>query len=77
MNKMYVIIGVLFVSLVIVYIELPSIKERKLKRELYSFVFFLLIGIGLNMVNGLHIKFPNLLDWLAIVYKPVRQLMFN
>jgi len=74
---MYVIIGVLFVSLVIVYIELPSIKERKLKREIYSFVCFLLIGIGLNMVNGLHIKFPNLLDWLAIVYKPVRQLMFN
>jgi len=77
MNKMYAIIGILFIVLVIVYIELPLLKECKLKREICSFVFFLLIGIGVNMVNSLHVKFPNLLDWLAIVYQPVSQLVFN
>jgi len=77
MNKMFVVTGIVLVASVIVYIELPALKEKELKREIYLFGFFLLVGIGLNMVSSLHLKFPNLLDWLAIVYKPISQLVFN
>lgn len=74
---MLAIIGILFVVLAIIFIEFSSIKEKKFKKEMYLFILFLLVGIGLNVINTLHIKFPNLLDWLIFVYKPISRLVFN
>lgn len=74
---MITVIGILSVALTIIFIEYPTIKKGTFKKEEYLFVLFLFIGIGLNIINGLHIKFPNLLDWLIIVYKPISQLVFS
>lgn len=74
---MLVVVGILFVALVIVFIEYPLLKDRIFKKEMYVFLFLLFIGIGLNIINSLHIKFPNLLDWLIIVYKPISKVIFS
>ncbi len=74
---MLAVIGILFVAFVIILIEYPLLKESKLKKEIYLFLLFIFVGIGLNIINSLHIKFPNLLDWLIIVYKPVSKIVFR
>lgn len=74
---MLAMIGVLFVALAIIFIEYPLLKDSKLIKEIYLFIFFIFVGIGLNIINSLHIKFPNLLDWLIIVYKPISKIVFR
>lgn len=74
---MLAVIGVIFVAFAIVFIEYPLLKESKFKKEIYLFLLFIFVGIGLNIINSLHIKFPNLLDWLIIVYKPVSKIVFR
>lgn len=74
---MITIIGTLSVALAIIFIEYPSLKKGTFKKDKYLFVIFLFIGVGLNIINGLRIKFPNLLDWLIIIYKPISQLVFS
>ncbi len=71
------VISIISVGLAIILIEYPLLKERMLKKEMYLFLLLLLIGIGLNIIHFLHIKFPNLLDWLIIVYKPISDSVFR
>ena len=74
---MLTVISVLTVGLAIILIEYPLLKIQKLKKEMYLFIFILFIGIGLSIINYLHIKFPYLLDWLIIVYKPISDIVFR
>lgn len=72
---MFTVIGIVFVTLAIIFIEYPLLKESKLKKEIYLFSILLFIGIGLNIITSLDIKYPNLLDWMIIVYKPISQIV--
>jgi len=74
---MLAVISVLFAAFAIIFIEYPLLKDSKLKKEIYLFLLFIFAGIGLNIINSLHIKFPTLLDWLIIVYKPVSKIVFR
>lgn len=74
---MLAVIGVLFVAFAIIFLEFPLLKDSKLKKERYLFLILIFAGVGLNIINSLHIKFPNLLDWLIIVYRPVSKIVLR
>lgn len=74
---MWKIIVIILVALIITLIDFPTLKKRKLNREVFLFFALLLIGIGLNIVSSLNLKVPTLIDWLIIVYQPISQLVFR
>lgn len=69
--------AILFVAFVIVLIEYPMLKKGEFKRERFVFIFFLLIGITLNLIINFNLNIPSLIDWLSIVYQPISQLISN
>lgn len=74
---MWKIIVIILVALIITLIDFPTLKKRKLNREVFLFFALLLIGVGLNIVSSLNLKVPTLIDWLIIVYQPISQLVFR
>lgn len=71
------VISILSAAFIIYLIDYSTLKEKKLIKERYLFIFLLLIGIGLNVIVSLNINVPSLMDWLAIVYGPISQLVSN
>lgn len=72
-----VILTVLAVSVVIILIEVPALWRTRMIRELWAFSILLFFGAGLSIANGLHIKIPNPLDGMIIVYKPFSEFLFR
>lgn len=64
------VIGSIVSAAVIVVIEWKSIKQRQLAKERWIFIVLLVLGIGLGTVFGLHLRFPNSSDLMAIIYEP-------
>jgi len=76
-RKMKLLIGILFLSGIIVAIELPSLLKKGQKKELYLFSFFLLFSMTLNILHSMHFPLPNPLDWLSAIFKPFNHLIVN
>ena len=70
-------IVILSIAFVIFLTEYSTLKEKKFKKERYLFLLLLLIGIGLNLIISFRISIPSLIDWIAIVYHPISQLVTN
>ncbi len=69
------VILVLIFSIVLCYIEIPGILQRKSKIELWSFSSLLLLGTLLSILKSLDLPLPNPSDWVAWVYSPVSNLL--
>ncbi|GAA3331521.1 hypothetical protein GCM10020331_088440 [Ectobacillus funiculus] len=66
---MWSVLGVLFVAIVILIIEVPSLwKAKNEKKELWIFSFLLLCSTVLGIAKGLQMDIPNPLDWLAVIF---------
>ncbi|MDQ8735187.1 hypothetical protein [Paenibacillus sp. LHD-38] len=68
---MLAIAGILTVSIAIAILEVPALRKKKWKKELWVFSVLLLIGAGLSIAQSLHVKIPNPLDWISFIYKPL------
>lgn len=68
-------IALLLIAAVILWIEVPPLLEKKLKKELLAFLIFLSIGIGMGMVIGFGKTIPNPLDLLTFVFKPLNDVI--
>lgn len=64
-------IGILIVAVVIAYIEVPSLLEKKYKKELIVFSILLTIGVGLGIAHSFGKPIPNPIDLLTIIFKPL------
>lgn len=66
------ILALLLIVAGIIVVEVPSLRKRRLKKELLAFFVLLLIGLGLNIAQILNVKIPTPLDWIVIIYEPVK-----
>lgn len=71
------ILGILTVAIGMVVYEVPSLIERKLKRELWVFSILLTFAVVLSIVESLNLEIPNPADWITVIYKPITDLIFG
>jgi hypothetical protein len=71
------ILTVILIAIVIIVIEVPSLRKKGLIRELWVFSVLLVIGVMLNVAEVLRMKIPNPLDFIAYVYKPLSDLIYG
>ncbi|WP_141430992.1 hypothetical protein [Bacillus sp. 03113] len=74
---MWAILGIFVAAIVIVLIEVPTLLKKGFKKELWVFSILLLFGIGLSIAEALDAKIPNPLDWIAFVFKPFSDFLFD
>ena len=68
-------LGILLVATVIIFIEVPSLLEKKQKKELIVFSILLIIGVTLSILRAFGINIPNPLDLLTFIFKPMNDLI--
>ena len=68
-------LGILLVASVIIIIEVPSLLEKKQKKELIVFSILLFIGVTLSILRAFGINIPNPLDLLTFIFKPMNDLI--
>lgn len=64
-------IGILIIAAVILFMEVPQLLEKKYTRELVVFLILLTIGVGLSITLGFGKVFPNPLELLSYIFKPL------
>ncbi len=74
---MWVVAGILAVTIAIIIIEVPSLRRRQLRKELWVFSIMLLFGVGLSIAKSLQVKIPNPVDWIIVVYKPLSDALLG
>lgn len=72
---MVAVAGILVIVGVIIAIDVPSLLRKKEKKELWVFFILLLIGTSLSIAQALHIKIPNPVDWITVIYQPLSDLI--
>lgn len=68
-------IALLLIAAIILWIEVPPLLEKKLKKELLAFLIFLSIGMGMGMVIGFGKTIPNPLDLLTFMLNPLNNVI--
>jgi hypothetical protein len=74
---MWIVLGIVVLSIVIAFIEAPSLLKRGLKKELWIFSILLLLGTGFSIAESMQAKIPNPLDALAFIYQPLIRFIFG
>lgn len=74
---MWAIIGILAASAIIACIEVPSLLNKKMIKELFAFAALLLLGTGLSIAQSARVSIPNPLDWIAAVYRPMSDAILS
>jgi flagellar biosynthesis protein FlhB len=68
---------VLFITLFIIWKEIPALKKHKKKKEIWIFSIFQFLATTLLSLVVLNVKIPSPLDVIRIIYKPVSDILFN
>jgi hypothetical protein len=63
--------AILMSAVVVVILEVPSLRREKMRRELLAFAVLLLAATGLSLAIAWHLPVPNPTDWLIMIFKPV------
>ncbi|MEK5237407.1 hypothetical protein NST99_17105 [Paenibacillus sp. FSL L8-0470] len=70
LTQMAVILGIMLSAAAIIFLEVPYMLRKRLKKELWVFSILLLLGVGISSAKALQWDIPTPLDWITIVYKP-------
>jgi len=65
------VLGILFIGTLISLVEVPSLKKKNLKKDIYIFFLFLSIGIILTILVSLGINIPTPLNVITKLYDPI------
>lgn len=68
-------VGILLVAAVILFAEVPSLREKKYKKELIVFSILLAIGVGLGIAHSFGKAIPNPIDLLTFIFKPLHDAL--
>ena len=74
---MWVIAGILAIAIVIAFIEVPRLLQRKLHKEVWVFFTLLAAGTGLSIALQLHLNIPSPLYLMIAIYKPISNLIYG
>ncbi|MFJ7972412.1 hypothetical protein [Psychrobacillus sp. NPDC096389] len=66
-------VGILLVAAVILFIEVPSLVEKKYKKELIVFSILLATGVGLGIAYSFGKAIPNPIDLLTFIFQPLHE----
>ncbi|WP_277584404.1 hypothetical protein [Psychrobacillus antarcticus] len=68
-------VGIILVAAVVVFIEVPTLMEKKYKKELVVFSILLAIGVCLGIAHSFGKSIPNPIDLLTFIYKPLHDAL--
>jgi hypothetical protein len=71
------VFGVLVITLLIIWKEIPALKKQKKKKEIWIFSIFQLLATTLLSLVVLDVKIPSPLEVIRIIYKPVSDVLFT
>ncbi|MFD1955048.1 hypothetical protein ACFSL6_12930 [Paenibacillus thailandensis] len=69
--------AILAATVAIYMLEAPSLRRRKLRKELWVFTLLLLLGCGLGIAKSLQVPIPNPVDWIILVYGPLGDALYE
>ncbi|MDF2066945.1 hypothetical protein [Bacillus sp. Cr_A10] len=67
-------IGILLLATVIVIMEVPSLVQKKLKKELIVFIILLVIGVVSGILYSFDVKKMSPVDLLSYILQPIYNL---
>ncbi|KQL35899.1 hypothetical protein [Psychrobacillus sp. FJAT-21963] len=67
-------IGILLLATVIVIMEVPSLVQKKLKKELIVFIILLVIGVVSGILYSFDVKKMSPVDILSYILQPIYNL---
>lgn len=73
---MFIILGILIMSIVIVLIELPKLKKGDAKLT-WIFLFLLVIGAVLNITISLKVSLISPLDPIIYIFQPISDFLME
>lgn len=73
---MFITIGILIISIVIVLIELPKLKKGDAKLT-WIFLFLLVIGAVLNIAISLNVSMISPLDPIIYIFQPISDFLME
>lgn len=74
---MWATTGILATAILMMFIDVPSMRKRNMRRELWVFSLLLITGTGLAIALALHVKIPSPLYLVIAIYKPIYKLVFG
>ncbi|MFD0616171.1 hypothetical protein ACFQZR_01770 [Paenibacillus sp. GCM10027629] len=74
---MWAVAGILAIAIVIIFIEVPRLLQRKMHKELWVFFTLLAAGTGLSIALELHWNIPSPLYLMIAIYKPISNLIYG
>ncbi|MDQ0063814.1 hypothetical protein [Paenibacillus harenae] len=72
---MWLIVGVVLLSILLIRLEVPALLKKKKIKELWLFSLMLLGGIMLTIAKVAHLPIPNPLDFITWVYRPASDMI--
>lgn len=72
---MWVVLGIIVVTIGIIIFEVPPLVQKGFKKELVVFSILLAIGAVLSILKALEVKIINPFDILTTIYKPFANLI--
>lgn len=73
---MFITLGILIISIVIVLIELPKLKKGDAKLT-WIFLFLLVIGAVLNITISLNVSMISPLDPIIYIFQPISDFLME
>lgn len=67
-------VGILLLTAVIIIIEVPSLVQQKLKKELIVFIILLVIGVVSGILYSFDVNLMSPVDLLAYILQPIYNL---
>ena len=67
---------ILGIAAIIIAIEVPTLKRKSMKKELWLVCILTLFGTTLAIAQTLHIPLLNPADWIIAVYKPISDIVY-
>lgn len=69
--------GIFIVVFAIAFFEVPSMWKQKRIKDLATFSIILLFGTVLSIGESRGVDFPNPLDWITFLMKPVSEIFYQ
>ena len=70
-------IVVIVAALIIIAIDVPYLKRKKLKKERWAFTVLLLIGVGLSIAHIFHLSLPNPIRGINTILQPLSNYIYE
>ncbi|WP_107950514.1 hypothetical protein [Lysinibacillus parviboronicapiens] len=70
---MFITLGILICASLIAYFVLPPLMKKRETKTIIAFSILFVIGTALNIALTLNVPLPSPADWIAFIFKPIRE----